>query len=103
MGMNGVQMGNQQHRDSTFRIKETAFADRLIALLTQLLHKVFFQLLLCHPQDAFKMGHIHSHSFTNIHCCIPPYATTVAFSQSVCPMARQAAAMLHVVHPAVSC
>ena len=83
MGMNCVQMGDQQHGDSTFCIKKSAFADGFIVVRAQLLHKMLFQLALGHLQDAFKMGYTHSHSFANIHYA-PPHATaTVAFSQSV--------------------
>lgn len=104
MGMNGVQMGNQQHRDSTFRIEKSVFTDRLIAILAQLLHKMLFQLALGHLQDAFKAGHIHSRSLISVHH-VPPQAATgmVAFLQIVKPIVRQAAAILHDEQLAVSC
>ena len=62
MGMNRVQMGDQQHGDSTFCIKKSAFADGFIVVRAQLLHKMLFQLALGHLQDAFKMGYTHSHN-----------------------------------------
>lgn len=104
MGMNSIQMGNQQHWDSTFCIEESVFADRLIAVHAQLLRKIFLQLTLRHFQNAFKAGHIHSRSLISVHH-VPPQATTgmVAFLQIVKPIVRQAAAMLHDVQLAVSC
>lgn len=104
MGMNGIQMGNQQHRDSTFCIEKSIFTDRLIAILAQLLRKIFLQLTLCHFQNTFKAGHIHSSSFKSVHH-IPPQAATgmVAFLQIVKPIVRQAAAILHDEQLAVSC
>ena len=67
MGMNGVQMGNQQHRDSTFCIEKSVFTDGLIVVLAQLLRKIFLQFTLRHFQNAFKAGYIHSHSFISVH------------------------------------
>ena len=104
MGMNGIQMGNQHHWDSTFCIEKSGFTDRLIAVLAQLLREIFLQLTLRHFQDAFKAGHIHSRSLISVHRT-PPQAATgmVAFLQIVKPIVRQAAAILHDVQLAVSC
>lgn len=104
MGMNSIQMGNQQHRYSTFRIEKSVFTDRLIAVLAQLLRKIFLQLTLRHFQNAFKAGHIHSRSFISVHRISPQAATgMVAFLQIVKPIVRQAAAILHDEQLAVSC
>ena len=104
MGMNGIQMGNQQHWDSTFCIEKSVFTDRLIAVLAQLLREIFLQLTLRHFQNTFKAGHIHSRSLISVHH-VPPQAATgmVAFLQMVKPIVRQAAAILHDEQLAVSC
>lgn len=69
-----------------------------------MIEKLFLQLTLCHFQDTFKVGRIHSYSFINAHH-IPPQAATgmVAFLQIVKPIVRQAAAILHDEQLAVSC